>query len=50
MARSIIGRPISTRHMRHMPDRFHLGVVAKDRDIDTDLFGGIHDQGPFRDR
>jgi hypothetical protein len=23
-------------------------MVAEDRDIDADLFGGVHDQGTFR--
>ena len=26
---------------------FHLGVVAENRDIDTNLFGGVYDQGAF---
>ena len=30
-------------------DRLHLGVVAEDRDIDADLFGGVHDQGALRE-
>ena len=34
-------------HAAH-PHRLHLGVVAKYRDIDADLLGGVHDQRALR--
>ena len=50
VARSIIGRPTSTRHWRHMPTGSIFGWIAENRNVDADLFGGVHDQGAFRNR